>query len=174
MSAPTESQIVAGPDLAPVLVGLLRREGAGLLQQRGRLNGLLRDYAPGAIRDIRLLLAAYDSGVPHRLGQVAEPTETRLVAQEADRLVDEFGCAHPLALNAVSTWGRAFAGLRVPAAPERPKSAGPVHFIQSQQQATAPAADAQRDEPGGMGRWGGIALGLFLVLVALARWLGWM
>lgn len=163
-----QSQLVPGPDLAPVLAGLLRRDGIGLLRQRARLAGLLRDYAPAAIRDIRLLLTAYDAGAPARLESLANPVEARTLAAEADRLVAEFGCARLLALNAVETWGRALASLRAPGLPPPllvPRSPAPV---------VPPASAALPDEerPGWVGRWGGIGVGVLLVLTALARWLG--
>lgn len=175
MSASSESQLagsqlVPGPDLAPVLAGLLRRDGIGLLRQRARLAGLLRDYAPGAIRDIRLLLTAYDAGAPARLESLADPVDARMIAAEADRLVAEFGCARLLALNAVETWGRALASLRgagLPApllVPRSPASENPQ----------ASAALPGEEQPGWVGRWGGIAVGVLLVLLAVARWLGLM
>lgn len=165
MSVASESQLAPGPDLAPVLVGLLRREGSGLLDRRGRLNGLLRDYAPAAIRDIRLLLAAFDAGAPGRLKAASDPLEAGMLAEEAERLVEQFGCSRALALNAVETWGRALVGSRGPAIPVR--AAAPVSAV-----AAGGLQAPDEDRPGPIGRWGGIAVGVLLVLVAVARWLG--
>ena len=165
LSASNDSQFAPGPDLAPVLLGLLRREGIGLLEQRRRLNGLLRDYAPMAIRDIRLLLAAYDAGTPGRLGASRDPSAAGSLAAEADRMVEEFGCARPLALNAVQTWGRALADLRAP----EPRPPSPTPVLATPVHATASTPDEER--PGWFGRWGGIGIGLLLVLIALVRWL---
>lgn len=164
MSASTESHLAPGPDLAPVLIGLLRRDGIGLLEQRRRLNGLLRDYAPNAIRDIRLLLAAYDAGTPARLEASSDPSAAGPLAAEADWLVEEFGCARPLALHAVETWGRALSGLRAPI---------PVPAPSPGMAAAASPANAaeQEEQPGWFGRWGGIGVGILLILIALVRWL---
>lgn len=165
MSLPPQSTIAPGPDLAPVLVGLLRREGLGLLQQRGRLNGLLRDYAPAALRDIRLLLVAHDSGVSARLGSADNPLAPDVMAAEAGRMIEEFGCSKPLAENAVATWGRAFVGLRAPP-PEtpQPNEPSPVGL----------ATPHDHDRPGWFARFGGIGLAVVLAVIALARALGWL
>jgi hypothetical protein len=169
MSVPSDSQFAPGPDLAPVLLALLRREGIGLLEQRARLNGLLRDYAPTAIRDIRLLLAAHDAGTPRRLEAAADPVAAEALSAEADRMVEEFGCARPLAVGAVNTWARALAGLR-----NAPSGSGevPSPLLPSPGAAAGPRPVVD-DAPSPIGRWGGIALAVLLVLVALARWLGW-
>lgn len=169
MSVPSESQLAPGPDLAPVLAGLLRREGIGLLERRARLNGLLRDYAPTAMRDIRLLLTAYDAGTPARLEASGEPLAAAPLATESERLADEFGCAPPLARHAVETWARALASFRTPLAqghaPLPPR-------IVAAAAGTGVGHAPQDDQPGWLGRWGGIAVGVLLVLIAIVRWLG--
>lgn len=167
MSNASESHFTPGQDLAPVLLGLLRREGIGLLEQRRRLNGLMRDYAPAAIRDIRLLLAACDTGAAARLVASSDPLASASLAAEADRMVEEFGCARPLALGAVQTWGRALAGLRAPVRSTDPPGPGAATPVAT---ATGPAVGEER--PGWFGRWGGIGIGILLVLIALIRWLG--
>lgn len=168
MSVPSESQLVPGPDLAPVVAGLLRREGIGLLERRARLNGLLRDYAPNAMRDIRLLLTAYDAGTPARLQASGEPLAAAALAIETDRMVNEFGCAAPLARNAVETWARALVGFRAPLAQG--------HAVMPPRVATPTGIRGgpvpHEEQPGWLGRWGGIAVGILLVFIAITRWLG--
>lgn len=166
MSVRSDGEFASGPDLAPVLLALLRREGIGILEQRGRLNGLLRDYAPMAIRDIRLLLVAHDAGTPARLQASVDPLAAAPLADEADRMVDEFGCAKPLALNAVRTWARALSNLRNPV-PAGAAEAQPIPAY-----AGETVAIAEEEQPGWFARWGGIALAIVLVLIALVRWLG--
>jgi hypothetical protein len=57
----------ASPALATILKNLLAKYGAGLLGERRRLLGLLRDYAPDRAREIRLLMTALDLETPQRL-----------------------------------------------------------------------------------------------------------
>ena len=152
-----------GQDLAQVLAGLLRLKGMPLLEerQRGRLHGLLRDYAPGSVRDIRLLLLALESGAVGRIGAMSPLPAAETLSGEADGMVERFGCERSLATRAIATWVRALADLRgqsVARPSPAPPAAGP-----------GPVMD---DRPGWFARFGGLGFALFLVLVALAHWFG--
>lgn len=163
MSMSRDALPASGQDLAQVLSGLLRLKSMALLEerQRGRLHGLLRDYAPGSIRDIRILLLALESGAVGRIGSQTPLPAAEALAPEADGMVERFGCDRTLALAAITTWARALADLRgesvAALSPARPRST------------PAPLAD---DGPGWLARFGGLGFALFLVLVALAHWFG--
>ncbi|TDR89188.1 hypothetical protein [Enterovirga rhinocerotis] len=170
MAASFENRPAGQPDLAPILVGLARRHGSAVLGQRARLHGLLRDYAPTALREIRLLLAALDVGAPSRLQAAADPVAPALLAAEAGRMADEFGCERSFALQAAETWGRATLALRAPQASLPPPRHAPAV---SETLAPPPAPPlAYADQPSWFGRWGGVLIAALLAFVALARWLG--
>ncbi|WP_375460420.1 hypothetical protein [uncultured Enterovirga sp.] len=90
-------------DLAAVLDGIVRRHGNGILSDRARLFALLRDYAPGDLRAVRLLMTAYDSGAAGRLQAQGGAGPTPL-QDETDRMVAGYGASPDLARAAILTW----------------------------------------------------------------------
>lgn len=91
-------------DLAAVLDGIVRRHGATVFDDRARLFGLLRDYAPYALRDVRVLMAAFDAGALDRLRREPDPTSVQTLAAETARVTEASGCRPDLAEVAVRTW----------------------------------------------------------------------
>lgn len=99
------------PDLALVIAAIVRRHGTGVLGERRRLHGLLRDHAPGSVRDIRMLMTALDAGAVGRLYGQAGGHMADVVEAEAARMANDFGCDPDLARRAVDTWARLAATL---------------------------------------------------------------
>lgn len=89
-------------DLLPALELIVARHGSGLLDDRRRLVGLLRDHAPDRLADIRLFIAAFDAGTPGRLK--ASPRRQDEVARESETLAASAGCAPDFARHAVAAW----------------------------------------------------------------------
>lgn len=133
----------ATADLGAVLDAIVRRHGPTILDDRARLFGLLRDHAPHALRDVRVLMAAFDAGVIERLRQASDLTAAASLATEAARVADASGCRPDLSDAAVRIWagllGRLAGGppavqplpaygavlpLPLPAAPPAPASRG--------------------------------------------------
>lgn len=105
-------------DLAALLDGLVRRDGLALLDDRGRLHGLLRDYAPDAIPGIRTMMAAYDGGLVGRLRDGPMPLPAGAVEREIAAVTTAAGCDAVSAGTAVASWVRVVAAART-------ESAGP-------------------------------------------------
>lgn len=105
----------AGATLVDVLADLLRSRRDELLSNRRRLLGLLRDKAPAEQRATRLLMLAFDQGVPVRLAGATISADE--IDREGARVAAETGVAPELAREAVLTWVRA---LGRPSQAERP------------------------------------------------------
>lgn len=103
------------PELATLLGVLIERDGDGLLGERARLHGLLRDYAPNAVTEVGLLIEALTAGVVDRLQGAPLPISPEAQAREIEALAAA-GCAPAAAEAAVSTWLRVVAARREPAA----------------------------------------------------------
>jgi hypothetical protein len=122
-----------------LLASLLRERGMGLMEDRRRIFGFLRDRAPDEARSIRLLMAAFDDGVPARMKN-AEISEI-VIGREVSHLTSEAGIAPDLARDAVSAWAYALAGYQAAPAPS------PAPPEQAPPQTTTPsptAPDAQQ------------------------------
>lgn len=91
-------------DLAAILDGIVRRHGSGILADRVRLQALLRDYAPGDLRGVRLLMTAYDSGVTARLRAAPAGVSPAFIQEETARMVELYGVNPDLGRIAVETW----------------------------------------------------------------------
>lgn len=96
-------------DLAALLDGLVRRDGVGLLDDRRRLHGLLRDYAPDSIASIRTMMAAYDGGLVARLREAAAPLSGSEFERETTSVAEAAGCSAASAETAVANWVRVVA-----------------------------------------------------------------
>jgi hypothetical protein len=95
----------ASPALATILKNLLAKYGAGLLGERRRLLGLLRDYAPDRAREIRLLMTALDLETPQRL---AKATDSEALGLEARTLASDAGLRDDVAQWTAATWAAVF------------------------------------------------------------------
>ena len=88
---------------------IVTRHGLGVLEDRRKLLGLLRDHCAEATRDIRLLMAAFDEGAPSRLKAAgANPSELE-IGRETSQISLNFGISADLARQAVLTWANALA-----------------------------------------------------------------
>lgn len=107
---------IAIPDLSAVLDGIVRRHGTAVLADRARLFGLLRDYAPHALREVRVLMTAFDAGTAERLRDETDPTAPAAIAAEARRVTEASGCRPDLSEAAVRAWAGLLARLAAPEA----------------------------------------------------------
>ena len=110
----TESTAAAG--LTDVLSAILNRHGATIVEDRRRLLGLLRDKAPVEMRPIRILMVAFDQGVPGRLKHA--PISEIDIGREVAHLTSEAGISSDLARAAVLSWASALAGYKPATAAE--------------------------------------------------------
>ena len=116
---------IAAPAIPQLLANLLRHRGVALLDDRRRLLGLLRDYAPEESLKIRLLMSAFDQGVPERLRQ--GPISEIELGREISNLIAQTGLAQVSASNAVRSWALALQGLVDPTQDNlAPVAASPV------------------------------------------------
>jgi hypothetical protein len=99
----------AAANLLPdVLSAIVNSRGPRILEDRRRLLGLLRDKAPGESRGTRILMSAFDEGIPSRLNR--ETVSEIDIGREASHLTSEVGIAPELARDAVLAWARALTG----------------------------------------------------------------
>lgn len=97
----------AAPDLAILIDAIVRRHGIAVLDEPRKLFALLRDYAPGAARDVRVAIMAVEAGITGRLDALLGPDAEAAIRSESSRMVDSFGCRPDLAEAAVRNWARA-------------------------------------------------------------------
>lgn len=162
-------------DLAAVLDGLVRRHGAGILDDRARLFGLLRDYAPGALRDIRVLMAAFDAGVAERLRGAARPVPDAILSAETGTVVAASGCRPDLCRAAVETWAALDRSGQAPARPLPLPGALPPSAALMPGRITQPHPLPAVSSPtggGGLMGWAAIAAGAVIVIMIVLRVLG--
>lgn len=114
------STIAATADLASVMEGIVHRHGRAVLEERAKLFALLRDHAPASLRDIRLVMNAFDAGASGRLLALPGAAPEAMIAAESASLSESHGCDPALSRAAVETWARVVAGLRAGAAPLGP------------------------------------------------------
>lgn len=155
--------------LAAVLDGIVRRHGESVLADRARLHALLRDYADGDLRSVRLVMTAYDSGAALRFQAepgVVSPSE---LEGETARLVDLFGTRPDLARAAVETWAafvaRSRAGVVATSVRPLPLPGAPVP-LRALPLASTPTAATWR---AGLVRWALVVAGLALRMTKLLR-----
>lgn len=121
------STAAASSDLAPLIERLVRRRGVEILGDRARLQGLLRDYAPEAVAEIRLLLTAFDAGVVARLRSAERPLGPEVLDREAQAIAHGCDGRGDLAHRAVATWAHALDALAaVGSGPVGVATAGPA------------------------------------------------
>ena len=167
----------ASSTLPAVLAGLMRERGPGLLGERRRLLGLLRDRLPGDVRAIRILMMAFDGGVPGRLAGT-EPSSLD-IGREGGVLSNETGLGLEVARQAVETWAVALCGYASAAAPAfaPPATTGPRPSVRklppkapgAPSGASGSAPSAAPPRASWSRRWPGVVLGLVVLLGALAR-----
>ncbi len=183
------STIAGAPDLVAILHTIVQKHGIDILENRARLFALLRDYAPGDLRGVQVLMIAFDTGAPARLCSLPRPPSEAERSDEAAKLVDAYGSSPDLARSAVEIWARFAAGLR-----DRPPAAACVQTLPvrplplpaaptgvqplpgpSTPAEIRPLPLAQHQPQSGFAKWSAILIGLLVLAVAaLVRLLGFM
>lgn len=93
-------------EVRETLATIVRQQGQGIIDDTPRLQGLLKDLAGSARREINILMSAQRANVPQELLRTSGPTS--ITAQRlADRLQDDTGLSLDAARWAVETWGNA-------------------------------------------------------------------
>lgn len=153
-------------DLAALLGDLVHRDGIGLLDDRARLHGLLRDYAPDAIAGIRAMMAAYDQGIVARLRDGPMPVASGVVERETATMAEAAGCDAASAAAAVASWVRVVVAAKS-------GSAGTPLPLPLPEALPLPLAAARAGRSRAIRLTGGVAAALAMGAVA-ARMLGYL
>lgn len=100
---------MAGESPREKLKELLEKNGDGLLQDRDRCEGLLKDYCGGHRREISALVGALEERVPLELRSAWQSAMTpeAMRARLVQRLEDNRGLAPEIANYAVDAWSNA-------------------------------------------------------------------
>lgn len=113
VSASTDAstpETLSSPDMADIIARVVHRHGVGVLNDRRRTLGLLRDYAPTQKRGVSLLMAALDHGAAQRLAtDDGQPAAIR-IEREARSIVAGSGLQFDLAHWAAETWSAGLHG----------------------------------------------------------------
>lgn len=99
-----DSSDMSSADMSALVTRLLDKHGPSLLKDRGRLYGLLRDYAPSQLRKTKLMMTAYDQGVPQNFAVEATTPTSFAVAQATQSIIVEAGIQTELAQWATEAW----------------------------------------------------------------------
>ena len=89
---------------------LMEKNGEGILQDRDRCEGLLKDYCGGHRREISAIVGALEERIPLELKSSWQTAMTpeAMRARLVQRLEDNRGLAPEIANYAVDTWSYAF------------------------------------------------------------------
>lgn len=129
---------------------LLEKNGEGLLQDRDRCEGLLKDYCGGHRREISAIVGALEERIPLELKSSWQTAMTpeAMRARLVQRLEDNRGLAPEIANYAVDTWSYAL-GVGLGRSSDRVQDVVPIP-IQNGFAATPSAAErAAADRPAG-------------------------
>lgn len=91
-------------EMSALVARLFDKYGRVLLEDRRRLYGLLRDYAPSQLRRTKLLMTAYDQGVPQHFAAHDSAPTSFAVAQAIQSIIAEAGIQTELAQWAIDAW----------------------------------------------------------------------
>lgn len=107
-ASPSRSDGQFSTAVPAALQALLERYGPALLDEAGRLRGMLFDEVPSAKREISVLMLALDEQVPQDLVRASSrEADPGLVPRLVRRLVDEKALALEAAHWAVGAWAAA-------------------------------------------------------------------
>lgn len=149
-----------------LLADIAQRDNGALLGNRRRLLGLLRDRMPVETLIVRLLMAAFDAGVPARLRSAGQLSDLQ-IDQEIQHLIAETGASPEFARDAVLAWARAIADYADAATGPAPAPAQVLPLPIMPVLATAPSAVAVAPAGGKQRpilRWLSIAVGVVLLV----------
>lgn len=112
-------------EVKETLASIVRQQGASVIDDTPRLQGLLKDLAGGYRREINILMSAQRTNVPQELLRTSGPTA--ITAQRlVDRLQDETGLSLDAARWAVETWGNAIGVSVTFDSPDEPATVAPT------------------------------------------------
>lgn len=128
---------------------LMEKNGDGLLQDRDRCEGLLKDYCGGHRREISALVGALEERVPLELKSSWQTAMTpeAMRARLVQRLEDNRGLAPEIANYAVDTWSYAL-GVGLGRSSERIQDV-PVAYVNGVATGASAAERAAADRPTG-------------------------
>ncbi len=103
-SSSNADQMLAPADMGKVIAKIIERHSTKLLGDRRRLLGLLRDYVPGELRGVKLLMASFDQNTPQGFLEQGTAPSKISIEQQANALVTNTGLQKELALWATEAW----------------------------------------------------------------------
>ncbi len=104
-------RLAASAQFAATIARCLQSHGKDILENRTRMQGLLRDYHPADEKDIRLLMNGFDDGIAQRFAGFSSAPDAGIIDRETSRLVAEAGLQPELARWIVSTWSAGIHGM---------------------------------------------------------------
>src|ERR1700733_13693408 len=128
---------------------LMEKNGEGLLQDRDRCEGLLKDYCAGSRREISAIVGALEERIPLELRSSWQTAMTpeAMRARLVQRLEDNRGLAPEIANYAVDTWSYAL-GVGLGRSSDRVQDV-PAAYVNGVATGASAAERAAADRPAG-------------------------
>lgn len=156
-------------DLTRPLRQILANHGISLLEDPGRLEGLMRDAFGGNRREVGLLVSALRAGIPQKL--MSSSAGSLTLAQLQDKLVADVGLSATSAEWAVQTWAQALdIGVQNVPAPAPPQARDPVQPTQPASTIVQPISSPRLGSAGST--WGLWVISASVLILAGAIWFG--
>eukprot|EP01037_Dinobryon_pediforme_P014605 gene14605-14729_t len=129
---------MSAAEMSGLVARLFGKHGRDLLTDRRRFYGLLRDYVPTQLRRTKLLMTAYDQGIPQNFALDTSAPTSFVLDQAVQSIVSEAGIRTDLAQWAVDAWQ----GALFSPTPATADMSSPVIAIAPQVVAAAPVVAA--------------------------------
>ena len=102
-------------EMGKIIAKVIAKHGNKVLDDRRKVMGLLRDYAPQEQRGVKLLMASFDQGNPQAFAAHGSAPQRLALDQQVNALVANSGLQNDFAQWATEAWSQGLYGKAAPA-----------------------------------------------------------